>query len=209
VSVPTGVDIDRFAPGDRDAARHRLGLPTDRILIGIVAALRGAKGHRYLADAVRRLTRKDVEVLIVGDGISRDSIERQIRELQMMDRVRMVGQQDDVVPWLQAMDIFALPTWAIEGVPQSIMQAMSCQLPVVSTKVGSIEDAVTHEVTGLLVPPRDAQALADVLKDLIEDESLRQRLGIAGRQHVVARFGLDCMLDRMEAVFRQVIAAAA
>ncbi len=209
VSIPTGIDTDRFVPGDRGAARHRLGLPTDRILIGIVAALRGAKGHQYLADAIRRLNRSHVEMLIVGDGLAREWIEGQIQELQMTDRVRMVGHQEDVVPWLQAMDIFALPTWAIEGVPQSIMQAMGCQLPVVSTNVGSIEDAVTHEVNGLLVPPQDVPALTEALKTLIEDESLRHRFGIAGRRQVLAQFGLDHMLDRMEDVFRQVLSKAA
>jgi len=209
VSIPTGIDTDRFAPGDRETARHRLGLPVDRILVGIVATLRSWKGHKYLVEAFLQLAAPNTSLLIVGDGPIRGRIEEQIAALDLTDRVILPGNQIDVVPWLQALDIFALPSYANEGVPQALLQAMACELPVVTTPVGSIEEAVTHEMTGLLVPPQNAQALVDALKVLIDDESLRRRLGVAGRRQVLARFGLDHMLDCMEDVFRKVISKAA
>jgi glycosyltransferase involved in cell wall biosynthesis len=119
--------------------------------------------------------------------------------------VRFVGQQHDVVPWLQALDIFTLPSYGEEGVPQAIMQAMACALPVVSTTVGAIGEAVEAGVTGLIVPPRDAAALEAALARLRDDAALRVRLGAAGRARAQARFGLDIMLERMEQVFRAVL----
>ncbi len=108
------------------------------------------------------------------------------------------------MPWLQALDLFALPSYGEEGVPQAIMQAMACGIPVVSTTVGAITEAVDDGSTGLIVPPRDAPALGAALARLRDDPALRARLGAAGRARAVRDFGLDRMLDRMEAVFRAV-----
>ena len=107
--------------------------------------------------------------------------------------------------WLQALELFTLPSWGEEGVPQAILQAMACGLPVVSTTVGAITEAVTDGVTGLIVPPRDVPALGGALARLRDDAALRARLGAAGRDRAVADFGIERMLASMEAVFRSVI----
>jgi glycosyltransferase involved in cell wall biosynthesis len=209
VSIPTGIDTHRFAPGDRERVRESLGLPADRILIGIVATLRSWKGHEYLIEAFHQLADPNTLLLIVGGGPQHENLQEQIAALDLTDRVIMPGNQTDVVSWLQALDIFALPSYANEGVPQALLQALACELPVVTTPVGSIEEAVMQEMTGLLVPPKDAHALAEALKVLINDESLRRRFGVTGRQHVLARFGLDHMLACMEDVFRNVMSRGA
>ena len=100
-----------------------------------------------------------MQLVIVGDGPQRGALEAQVAALQLHGRVRFTGNLKDVAPWLQAFDIFALPSYANEGVPQAIMQAMACGLPVVSTPVGSIGEIVSHEETGLLVAPHDATSL--------------------------------------------------
>jgi glycosyltransferase involved in cell wall biosynthesis len=126
----------------------------------------------------------------------------------MADAVRFAGQQHDVVPWLQAMDLFTLPSYGEEGVPQAIMQAMACALPVVTTTVGAIREAVEDGVTGVVVAPRSAAELGSALARLRDDAPLRARLGAAGRARAVERFGIAAMLDRMEAVFRAVLGPA-
>ena len=199
-SIPTGIDLDRFVPGAAHAARKQLGLPPDAILIGIVATLRSWKGHRYLLQAFARLPDRSARLLIVGDGPQRDALARDIAEGNLADRVMLPGDQGDVLPWLQAMDIFALPSYANEGVPQAILQAMACGLPVVSTPVGSIGEIVMHEVTGLMVRPQDADDLRRALERLAADADLRRRLGTEARRQVHERFGLASMLDRMEQV---------
>ena len=204
-SVPTGIDLARFVPADAVAARARLGLP-QRPTLGIVATLRDWKGHAVLFDALASDEERwrDWNVLVVGDGPYRDRLDAQLATLRLAQRIRFVGQQDDVVPWLQAFDVFALPSWGEEGVPQAIMQAMACAVPVVSTPIGAITEAVADGATGLLVEPRNAASLACGLAKLRDDPPLRARLGAAGRERALRDFGIDAMLDRMEAVFRSV-----
>ena len=200
-SVPTGIDPARFVPGDRTRARTSTGLPQERLLVGIVATLRSWKGHRYLIDAFSRLPR-EVGLVIVGDGPQRRNLESQIDQLQLRDRVWLAGNQEDVLPWLQSFDVFALPSYANEGVPQALVQAMLCGLACVTTLVGSIGELARDGVTATTVPPEHAAELQQALQRLLADASLRARLGSAARQHCTRNFGVVAMLDRMERVFR-------
>jgi glycosyltransferase involved in cell wall biosynthesis len=194
-SVPTGIDTRRFAPGERRAARAALKLPQDAKLVGIVATLRSWKGHRYLIEGLPQSAR----LVIVGDGPMREALERMSN-----DRVSFVGNQTDVVPWLQALDVFALPSYANEGVPQALAQAMLVGLPCVTTNVGSIGELARDGESALVVPPQDAKALKSALERLLADESLRVKLGAAARQHAAANFSYEVMLDKMERIYAQV-----
>lgn len=205
-SVPTGIDPARFAPGDREAARRTLGLDPARFYIGIVATLRSWKGHLYLLEAFSRLNAPSSHLLVVGEGPMRVNIEAKIAELGLSDRVSLVGQQDRPETWMQAMDIFCLPSYANEGVPQAILQAMLSGLPIVTTPVGAITEAVTHGETGLVVPPRDAAALEQALQTLMAAPEQRAQLGMQARQVAEARFSFNSMLDKMEAIFQAAIA---
>jgi glycosyltransferase involved in cell wall biosynthesis len=198
-SVPTGIDTERFVPGDRAAARLATGLSAGRKLVGIVATLRSWKGHRYLIEAVSGLP--DVGLVIVGDGPQRENIEAKVRELGMSDRVWLAGNQRDVLPWLQSLDVFSLPSYANEGVPQALLQAMLCGLPCVTTAAGSIGEIALDGETAIVVKMEDAADLRRGLEKLLGNEQLRMRLGRAARAHCAASFGAQTMLDRMERVF--------
>ena len=203
-SVPTGVDLARFTPGDRVRARAALGLEPDAFWIGIVATLRDWKGHLHLLDAVARLP--GVRLAVVGDGPHRPAIEARSAALGLGGRVHMAGEQRDVRPWLHAVDAFALPSTGNEGVPQALLQALACGLPAVATPVGSVVEAIIPDHTGLIVPVGDAPALARALDRLRGDAGLRARLGGAGLEHVRANLGSEVMLTRMEEVFQRVTA---
>ena len=205
-SVPTGIDLTRYAPRDKRAARRALGLSEDGFFVGIVATLRSWKGHRYLLDAWAGLPAGCGRLLVVGDGPGRENLQQQAADLGISERMVMPGNQNDVVPWLAALDVFALPSYANEGVPQAIMQAMAMGLPVISTPVGSIPEIVADGETGLLVPPRDTEALRSALARLAGDPDLCRRLGDAAAGQAGERFAESLMLDRMEAIFRQVLA---
>jgi glycosyltransferase involved in cell wall biosynthesis len=199
-SVPTGIDTTRFAPGGRSEARAKLGLPADKTLVGIVATLRSWKGHRYLIEACAALP-ADTGLVIVGDGPQRASMEALLHAHGMKNRAWMPGNQVDVVPWLQAIDIFALPSYANEGVPQALIQAMLVGLPCVTTSAGSIGELARPGETALVVPMEDAPALRAAIAGLIGDPGLRVRLGVAARAHCIEGYSFERMLDRMEQVF--------
>ena len=205
-SVTTGIDTRRFTPGDKAAARAKLGLAADRTYLGIVATLRSWKGHHYLLEALQKLTQPDLHLLIVGDGPRREFLGEMVERLNMQDRVTFVGNQDDVVPWLQSFDLFVLPSYANEGVPQSVLQAMLVGLPVISTPVGSITEAVVDGETGIIVQPEQVEPLRQALQKLLDQPALAAQMGAAGRERALGRFSMEVMLDKMESVFRRALA---
>lgn len=210
ISVPTGVDTERFRPADaglRRICRERLGLPVDVPLIGIVATLRSWKGHRFLIEAMTVPKLQQAHLVIVGDGPQQAALAVQVASLGLVDRVRLVGNHPDVVPWLQALDVFVLPSYANEGVPQALMQAMACAVPCITTAVGAIPELASHGITAMVVPAQDVEALANSLGDLVADKSLCARLGDAARKHVVATHGRTLMLNRMETLFHKAVEA--
>ena len=109
----------------------------------------------------------------------------------------------DVVPWLQALDVFVLPSYANEGVPQALIQAMLTALPCVTTSVGSISELAIDGETAVVVPAQQAAPLQDALRKLLADADLRTRLGKAARRHSEARFSYQAMLDQMERIYRE------
>ena len=201
VSIPTGIDLEHYTPGDRVRARVSVGLPANVPIVGIVATLRSWKGHRHLLDAFTLMARPDLLLVVVGDGPVRAATERQAAQLGIAGRVRFVGNQKDVAPWLRSFDLFCLPSYANEGVPQAIAQAMACALPVVTTPVGSIEELITDGRTGLLVPPADPAALARALLCLLDDPARALSLGTAALEHARARLGEEVMVAQMVRVF--------
>jgi glycosyltransferase involved in cell wall biosynthesis len=202
-SIPTGIDAKRFAPGDRAAARAALGLPVDATLVGIVATLRSWKGHRHLVEAMRGLP-EHVQLVMVGDGPQRAALEALVDRTGQRARVRFAGDQKDVLPWLRALDVFVLPSYANEGVPQALIQAMMTGLPCITTHVGSIAELAVHERTALVTKPEDPPSLRAAIERLLGDASLRARLGAAAREHVREAYSYEVMLDRMERVYRLV-----
>jgi len=207
-AIPTGIDAARFVPGDRRAAREMLGLPRDSKLVGVVATLRSWKGHRTLIDAMGQLP-AEVKLVVVGEGPMRETLEARIAALSLGERVHFAGDHAEVLLWLQALDVFTLPSYAKEGVPQALVQAMLVGLPCIATTAGSIAELATHEATALVVPAQDAHALACAIERLLGDPVLASRLGAAARAHCTARFSYAGMLDRMEAVYQELVEAKA
>jgi glycosyltransferase involved in cell wall biosynthesis len=204
-SVRTGIDLKRFRPLDKGDIRGRLGVE-NRPTLGILATLRDWKGHQHLLDALVILRERfpDWRLIIVGDGPERGRLETSVDALGLRPVVRLVGNQENVPEWLSTFDLFTLPSYGSEGVPQGIMQAMACGLAVVATPVGAVSEAVRDGVTGLMTPPRDPRALAASLARLMSNAALRERMGRAGLCYAQENFGIDIMLDRMLDVFARV-----
>lgn len=200
-SVPTGIDTTRFVPGNKAAVRRILGLDPGEHYIGIVATLRSWKGHHYLLEAFHQLSIPGWKLLIIGDGPQRVSLRSKVCQLGLESQVIFTGQQDNPEQWLQALDIFCLPSYANEGVPQALLQAMLTALPIVTTPVGAILEAVSNGKTACIVPPKDAVALSAAIKALMESPEQCAAMGSQARKDAEQRFSFGIMLDNMGAIF--------
>ncbi|MEP7329005.1 MAG: glycosyltransferase family 4 protein [Betaproteobacteria bacterium] len=204
-SVRTGIDLNRFRPLDHAAARGTRGVDA-RPAVVILATLRDWKGHDELLAAwtTLRIQVPGWQLLIIGDGPRRAHLEARVVSLGLAADVRFTGNQRDVPEWFACADLAVLPSWGDEGVPQSLMQAAACGLPAVSTTIGAIGEAVRDGETGILVTPKNVPALTEAMARLMNDATLRQRMGAAAHRYAQANFGIDQMLDGMEHVFERV-----
>jgi glycosyltransferase involved in cell wall biosynthesis len=189
--VHCGVDVDRFGFTTRPT---RAG--ARRVLC--VAGFEAKKGHRDLLEAVATVARarRDVRLVLVGDGPERDAIDRSAARLGITDRLERLGALggDDVVQQLAVADVFALPsvrdaTGRMDGIPVALMEAMAAGVPVVTTSVSGIPELV-DEHSGIVVPPGDTTALARAITTLLDDTELARRLATNARARVEADFDL-------------------
>lgn len=182
----------------RAAVREQYGIGPDSVVIGCLVRLVEGKGLETLLQAFGRLRPgRDITLLLVGDGPLRSDLERQATELGVADALKLAGFQKDPLPFLDAMDIFAL---AVPAGTMSIalLEAMARGLPSVITFCGP-EEAVIHEETGLCAPPNDADGLADALERLVDNATYRTALGQAAAGHVRTHFSITrCMNDHLE-----------
>jgi glycosyltransferase involved in cell wall biosynthesis len=169
VLIPNGVDAERFSPGHRRPSG-------DRLVVTCVANFYSAvKGHEHLLHAFSRLEDDQAELWLVGAGALMPQAQVLARELRVEDRVTFWGRRDDVPSLLARSDIFVLPSLS-DSCPHALLEAMAAGVPVVATNVGGVPEIVQDGVTGLLVPPRDATALRDAIRELWRDRALRETL---------------------------------
>jgi glycosyltransferase involved in cell wall biosynthesis len=199
--IPNGVDTYRFRslPDSGLAVKTKLGIPPAAPVCGIVAALRPEKNHTLFlrAAALTAKQRPDAHFVIVGDGPERVKLERFAIEAGVAGATHFVGSRSDIPQVLSAFDVFAL-TSHNEANPVSILEAMACEIPVVSTRVGSVAESVAEGSTGYLVKPGDANALAENWIKLFADRASARALGATGRTVVEANWSLDGMVKGYE-----------
>jgi glycosyltransferase involved in cell wall biosynthesis len=202
-----GVDTLQFSPAadKRTYQQTLLSLDPVRPVIGTVGNLLPIKGHEILLKAARQVVERRPEALfvLVGDGTRRAELERLAQTLNLSEQVRFLGRRRDVPDLMQAFDVFVL-TSNSEGCPNVILEAMATGLPVVSTSVGGVPELVTDE-TGILVPPGDDAALADAIRQLLDDPARRQAMGQAGRRRAVEHFSLETMIRARETLLLELL----
>jgi glycosyltransferase involved in cell wall biosynthesis len=202
VEIPNFLAEDAFQVMNepaRVAQRRAWGLPEDAFAVGIVARLSPVKNHVLLLRAMARLDQR-FHLIAVGDGPSRTELEDSARRLGMESRVHFTGEVVAPFNLHQFFDVSVLCSLS-EGFPNSLIEAMAASRPVVTTPVGGVSDAVTHGLTGILVPTDDPAPLADALRALEADPQLRTRLGEAGREAVRVKFRQDVVIEKLSALY--------
>ena len=200
-----GVDLGHIDAAPVASLREELWLPHGAPIVGNVAALVPHKGQRHLVEAALLVLPQvpDVRFVIAGEGELRPALERQIHEHRLEKHVLLTGFRPDVLSLHKAFDVFVMSS-VTEGLGTSIIDAMACGKPVVATSVGGIPELVVNGETGFLVAPRDHEGMARALTALLKDESLRQRMGEAGRTRARVDFSAERMVQDTLRVYRRV-----
>ncbi len=205
-----GVDLQRFDPArwraQRDLTRERLGIPRDAVVFGYAGRIVRDKGIDDLTAAWRivRSRHADAHLVVCGAFEDADPIGEETRAaLDLDDRVHLTCETGDGMPALYAaLDAVVLPTYR-EGLPNVALEAAAMELPVVATRVTGCVDAVADGETGLLVGPRDVEALSSAMERLAADRELRERMGRNGRRFVAERFEERAVSERLIGMYRE------
>ncbi len=209
--IPNGFNIEAFAPNPaaRSIIRAELGLAADTITIGSFARYNPMKDHPNFLRAAAQLHQQQPEIhfVLAGEGVDRQNpaLAALITELNLTDRVHLLGERRDVSTLMAGLDIVTTSSAYGEAFPNVIGEAMSCGVPCVVTDVG--ESGQIVGATGRVVPPRDAPALARAWQELVElGDAERVRLGLAARQRIVENFSLAAIVPRHEALYKSLVA---
>jgi len=205
--IPNGIVLDTVH-ARRDEARQALlatlGRPSDTLLLGSVGRLHAVKGHATLLQALQQLRQAGmaVELVLVGEGATRQALLAQAQVLGIAEQVHFLGQRADVGALLAAFDVFVLPSLS-EGYSLALVEAAAAALPLVATRVGGNADIVQDGVNGLLVESQDVAALTAALRQLLGDAGLRARMGQAGRAWALAHGSIDAMGRAYQALYTE------
>jgi len=189
------------------ALRERNGIPSDAVVIGAVSRVSAEKGHTHLIDAIAQLAPNypNIRALIVGNGPAKTELEEKTVSLGLSNVVKFAGFCDDLPEALAAMNLFAQPSVQQEGLPTSILEAQSAGLPVIASDIGGVNETLQNNVTGLLVPPGDATALANAIVSLANDAERRRAMGEAGRSRAATEFALNRMVQQVAQTYEEAI----
>lgn len=199
ITLLNGVDLEIFSPREMCAERardfkHKLGIDHAVPVVGIIGRIVREKGYREFLEMARYVAGKRKAVfLVVGASLPSDRdqfgpvFRREVAKAGLESHFIFTGQTDQVAEYLRIMDIFVLPSYR-EGFPRSIVEAMSAGVPVVATDIRGCREAVVHGETGLIVPPKDGEALAHAVERLLANPEEAAGMGRAGRRHAVEHY---------------------
>jgi glycosyltransferase involved in cell wall biosynthesis len=206
--VPLGFDLSPFVAideGARREARAALGLGDAARVVTTIGRLTAIKQHALFIETAALVAARDPAAvfLIAGDGELRSELAMLARERGLESRVRFLGWRRDLATVYGASDVFLL-TSRNEGTPVAIIESLAAGVPVVSTDVGGVRDVV-DDAAGRLAAPGDARALAHHVVTLLADPGIRERMGHAGRESVVARYGLDRLVADIDDLYQELL----
>jgi glycosyltransferase involved in cell wall biosynthesis len=188
--LPNGVDLARFCPGDRAAARTALGIPEAALVVGSVGRLAQPKNQQLLLRAFAPLS-PTCRLLLVGAGPDLPELRKTAESLGVAERVHFAGAMEDPLPAYRAMDVYAASS-TTEQMPVTVLEAMAVGLPVVSTDTGDVRSMVSEQNRRFVVP---ASRLGEMLLALAADRGLRRVVGAANRKHCARTYAVERMVD--------------
>jgi len=205
--IYNGVELDRYNPDrfNSNGFRKSLVIDDDCKIVGSIGRLVYQKGFRYLIEAAKILHQKEdkLKIVIVGDGPEKKKLKRMAQTAGILDKCVFAGQRFDIPQILSEFDIFALPS-VLEGFPRVVIEAMAMGKPIVATDIDGVREELTHNRTGIIVPPRNPVALAEGIACLINDRRLADQFGSEARKDAGLRFDLKQTVSNVEKLYESI-----
>ena len=211
VRIYNGIDTKYFEAAPRNGLRRELDVPRESKLVGMIAHLHSAKGYEFFVQAARRVANVFPAVRFIAVGEIKEPVWSKltglIDSLELKDRVHFLGLRDDIPGILHDLDVFVLSSLS-EGFPLAVLEAMAAGRPIVVTKSGGPEELIEDGLTGILVPPANAQALADGICQLLTDPAKAMELGRNARMKVDQQFSIETMIAKYEQLYDGLLKSA-
>jgi glycosyltransferase involved in cell wall biosynthesis len=210
VTIYSGMDIEPFLNADQNRLQLRkdLGIRPEDIVVGKIARLFHLKGHQYLLACAQRVVQADprIRFLLVGDGILRESLEKEIASMGLKNHFIFTGlvPPHEIPELIGAMDML-MHVSLREGLARALPQALLAGKPVISYDIDGAKEVVIEDQTGILLPPKSTQPLGDAILKLANDADLRTRLGLQGRLLCQERFGHQPMTKQIRRLYQQIL----
>jgi glycosyltransferase involved in cell wall biosynthesis len=203
------IDLQKFSPiSKKTALRKEIGLPADKLIALYAGYLIRRKGIYELVEAFSKIRRKGLDVMLVmcGSGPEESALKVFIREKKVEDIIRMVGEvePEQMSKWMQVSDLFVLATHT-EGMPNVVMEAMACGVPVIATAVGGLPAAIGDCEGAILVPPKNVESIVEAIIKVVSDSKLRKRMQKAARKKAEQEFGVEQNSRRILNYLKQVV----
>ena len=209
IQIINGVDTEKFKPSEnKEMSKSKLGIVPDSFIIGTVGRLDPVKDYQTLIKAFATLTTNTykinkIKLLITGSGSEEQRLKTLSEDVRVADRVYFLGERQDIPELMQCMDVFVLPSIA-EGISNTILEAMACGLPVITTKIGGNPELVDDGKTGFLFTSRDHIELADKLSFYCDNFSILMEHGLNARVRTEERFSLSRMIRDYDELYSSI-----
>lgn len=193
--------LRKITPDGRNALRDSLGIPRDAFVVGISARLEVYKGHIYLIDALNKINVNDIYLLVVGDGSEGNNLKAHAEELELSDRVIFAGFQSDMAPYYGIMDVGANCSFGTETTPLAVTEAMALGIPSIVSDYGGNPDTVTNGYDGVVVPQKDAAALAEAILSFYFDRDKLKLFGDNAKISYKTKYSPEIMAEKLEKLY--------
>jgi glycosyltransferase involved in cell wall biosynthesis len=212
VKIYNGVEVDEYCMADEEMVCRRLrfrkesGLGDKVPIIGVIGRLVWQKGFECFIEAIPEVLNKfkHARFLIVGEGVLKDELEARCKKLKLADNIIFTGFRSDIKDILASIDIFVMPS-LLEGLPMILLEAMAMAKPIVATDIDGIKEVLVDGEAGLLVPPRNKEALSGTIINLLVNKDKSYQMGMAARKIVKEKFGVDVMVQKVEKVYEELL----
>lgn len=206
--IPNFIEPSLFSPpasGEKPALRRRWGLP-DKLIVTFSGRFVERKGIKFLVKAWQEVIEEfpDARLVMLGDGTHLSRMKTLAEQLSIDEYIFFKGQTDDVADFLRTSDVYVLPSLQ-EGMPNSLLEAMACGLPVIASRIGGVVDVVEDGKSGILFEAGDVSGLASAMVRLLNDSELRLKLGTEARRRVVENFSIDRIADEYIKLYKEVL----